>query len=269
MRGVDHEHVDLGVHERPGPLECVRADTDGGADAQPPLLVLGRERELDPLADVLDGDQALEPPVAVDHRQLLDLVPVQDRVRLVEGRPDRRRHQVARGHQRRDRLPRVRLEAQVAVGQDPDEHARVVRDRHARDPVALHQLERVGDQVVRPQRHGLDDHARLGALDLVHLDDLVGDRQVAVEDPDPALARDGDREPRLGDGVHRRGHDRDLERDRPGQARRRAHVVRQHGRLGGHEQDVVEGEAFTAELLVERKLLPFQGGQGNSLLWTG
>ena len=46
------------------------------------------------------------------------------------------------------------------------------------------------------------------------------------------------------------------------QARRRAHVVRQHGRLGGHEQDVVEGEALTAELLVERKLLPFQGATG-------
>ena len=41
--------------------------------------------------------------------------------------------------------------------------------------------------------------------------------------------------------------------------RRGAHVVRQHGRLGRHEQDVVEGEAFPAELLLVRKLLPLQG----------
>ena len=65
---------------------------------------------------------------------------------------------------------------------------------------------------------------------------------------DPALARERDREPRLGHRVHRGGDDRDLERDRPRQPRRGAHVVRQHGRLGGHEQHVVEGEPFLAEL---------------------
>ena len=79
VRRVDDEHVDLRVDERSGALERVRADADGGADPQPAVLVLGRERELDPLLDVLDGDQALEPPVGVDDRQLLDLVPVQER----------------------------------------------------------------------------------------------------------------------------------------------------------------------------------------------
>ncbi len=156
---------------------------------------------------------------------------------------------------RRSRLVRMPTSTPVVVG-----------DRHARNPVALHQFERVGDRVTRTERDGLDDHPRLGALDLVDLGDLVGDRKIAVQDADPALAGQGDREARLGDGVHRRGHDRDLERDRPGQACRRAHVVRQHGRLGGHEQDVIEGEALTAELLVERKLLPFQGRQGNTRL---
>ncbi len=40
------------------------------------------------------------------------------------------------------------------------------------DVVALHQLDRVGDEIVRPERDGLDDHPRLGALDLVDLGDL-------------------------------------------------------------------------------------------------
>ena len=83
-----------------------------------------------------------------------------------------------------------------------------------------------------------------------------------MEDPDSALARERDRQPGLGDRVHRGADDRDLERDRPGQPRRGAHVVRQHGRLGGNEQDIVEGEAFTAKLVVVRKLLPFQGETG-------
>ena len=49
-----------------------------------------------------------------------------------------------------------------------------------------------------------------------------------MQDADAALARERDREPRLGDRVHRRGDDRDLERDRARQARRRRDVVRQH-----------------------------------------
>ena len=37
---------------------CVRADADRGADAQPAVRVLRRVREVDALLDVLDGDQA-------------------------------------------------------------------------------------------------------------------------------------------------------------------------------------------------------------------
>ena len=72
----------------------------------------------------------------------------------------------------------------------------------------------------------------LGALDLVDLGDLVLDRQVPVDDADPTLPRQRDRQARLGDGVHRRGDDRDLERDRRRQPRRRGDVVREHRRLG-------------------------------------
>ena len=58
VRGVEHEHVDARGDERLGALDRVRADADRGADAQAALLVLRRVRVLDPLRDVLDGDQA-------------------------------------------------------------------------------------------------------------------------------------------------------------------------------------------------------------------
>ena len=80
----------------------------------------------------------------------------------------------------------------------------------------------------------------------------AGDRQVAVNDADAAFARQRDRQARLGDRVHRGGDDRDLEHDRPRQPRRSRDVVRQDGRLGRHEQDVVEGEPFLRELRRER-----------------
>jgi hypothetical protein len=128
------------------------ADPDGRADAEPAQPVLARVRVLDELLDVLDGNQALQPELAVHHQQLLDLVLVEHLARLVERRPDRHRHQVFARHDGPDRLIGARLEPEVAVGQDADEpalHAAVLGDGHAADAVALHQLERFEDAVVR------------------------------------------------------------------------------------------------------------------------
>ena len=213
VRRIDDQHIDARVDERARALPGVGADADSGADAQPSLLVLRRLRELDPLLDVLDGDQPLQHSVRVDDRELLDLVAVQDRLRLCERRPDGRGDEVARSHQRRHGLRGVRREAEIAVRQDPDERALVVGDRHAGDVVRRHQLERVGDERVSWQRDRLDDHPGLGALHLVDLRHLRVDRQVAMDDAHAPLACQRDREPRLRDGVHRRRDDRDLDRD--------------------------------------------------------
>ena len=58
VRGVDDEHVDAGVAQRLGALPGVAEEADGGADAQATLLVLGGERILLALVEVLDGDEA-------------------------------------------------------------------------------------------------------------------------------------------------------------------------------------------------------------------
>ena len=99
VRGVDDEHVDARVDQRACALPRVGPDAHRSADPQASLRVLGRVRELDPLLDVLDGDQPAQHTVAVDDRELLDLVPVQDRLCLAEGRADRGCDEVARRHQ--------------------------------------------------------------------------------------------------------------------------------------------------------------------------
>ncbi len=86
-------------------------------------------------------------------------------------------------------------------------------DRHAGDPVLLHQLERFEDPVGRGERDRVDDHAALGALDPIDFGGLFLDRQVLVDDPDAALLRHRDRQPRLGDGVHRRAEERHVDAD--------------------------------------------------------
>src|SRR4029450_5060626 len=54
VSGVAPGAVGLRIRQRLGPLERIGADTDGGAYAEPTLLVLRRVRMLDLLLDVLD-----------------------------------------------------------------------------------------------------------------------------------------------------------------------------------------------------------------------
>jgi hypothetical protein len=176
---------------------------------------------------------------------------VEDLLRLGEGRADGRSNEVAGRHECRDGLVDIVLEAEVAVREDADEHPSVVRDRDAGDLVTRHQLEGRPHRRVGRQRHRLDDHPRLRPLHLVDLGDLRLDREVAMENADPALARERDRQPRLGHGVHRGRHDRDRKLDRARQPRPGGDVVRQDVRLGRDEEHVVEGEPLAAELAIE------------------
>ena len=72
-----------------------------------------------------------------------------------------------------------------------------------------------------------------------------------MDDSHPTLARERDCQPGLGDGVHRRRDDRDLDSDPPRELGRRRDVVRQHAGLGRDEEDVVERQAFLPELPVQ------------------
>src|SRR3546814_8440023 len=71
---------------------------------------------------------------------------------------------------------------------------------------------------------------------------LLVDRQIAVEHADPAKLRHHDRHIRLGDGIHRRGQDRDVERDLAAEAGAGIGLARQHARFRRLQQNVVEGE---------------------------
>ena len=78
VRRVDDEDVGAGSRSAPARARRASGPTPTAAPTRKPALrVLRRLRELDALLDVLDGDQAREPPVGVDDRQLLDAVAVQ------------------------------------------------------------------------------------------------------------------------------------------------------------------------------------------------
>ncbi len=64
-----------------------------------------------------------------------------------------------------------------------------------------------------------------------------------MDDADAALLRQRDGEAGLGDGVHRRRHDRDVERDAAAQLGAQVDLVGVDLGEAGPDQDVVEGES--------------------------
>jgi hypothetical protein len=93
-------------------------------------------------------------------------------------------------------------EAQVAVGNDADEHLALVDDWQAGDPVLGAQRVHLGQRGVRSRGHRIGDHAGLRALDQVDLRGLIRDRHAPVQDAETTLPGHRDRHSSLGDGVH-------------------------------------------------------------------
>jgi len=241
--GVHHHHVGPGGQHRLDALDLALADADRRAHAQAAPLVGAAVREVARLDDVLDGQQALKTPLFVHDGQLFNPVLVQEALGLVHRRAGRHGDQpFARGHHVGDGGLKVLLEAQVAVGQDADQDARRVGDGHARHMVAAHERLGVLELVFGRQREGVADDARLRPFHAVHLLRLLREREVLVDHPQAALLRDGDGQPRLRHRVHGRAQQRDVQADRPGQARAHVRVARKHPRTRGAQQHVVERE---------------------------
>ena len=182
------------------------------ADPQPALIVLRRDAGTGCFFGMsLTVMSPLRQPSASTHRELLDLVAVQDRARLLERRADGDGDEALARHQLGDRPRRVVLEAEVAVREDADEASVLVGDRHAGDVVGLHQRERVGDAVA--PAGSVTGSTIIPASERLTLSTSAAcscDGEVAVDDADAALARERDRHARLGDRVHRRRDERDL-----------------------------------------------------------
>ena len=98
----------------------------------------------------------------------------------------------------------------------------------------------VGDLLIRRDGDRIADHAALEFFDFLDFRRLSPNRKIAVDDAEPALLGHGDGDLGFGHRVHRRAHQRDTERDAIGQAGRNIDIFRQHRRLGGNQQNIVE-----------------------------
>ena len=245
MRRIDDDDIDAGIDQPLGALETVVADRGRGSDAQAALLVLAGERMGDRLLDVLDGDQTDAAILIVDDQQLLDAMLMQQALGFVLADAFAHRDELScvisseifwRGSvaKRTSRLvrmptslPGLPLPPPVTTGK-PEMPCSFISVSASASVASGEMVQRV------------DHHAGLELLDLPHLRGLPVDIEVAVDNTDAAGLRHGDRHARLGDGIHRGGDDRNVERDFAGQARADIDFGRHDIRQARLQQDVVE-----------------------------
>jgi hypothetical protein len=244
VRGVDHDGVDAGLHQGFDALLGAVAHADRGAYAQAPARVACGVGEAGLLGDVLDGDEALELPVAVDDQEALELVLVEQRLGIGErravGHGDELvalRHDFADGH------VVAGFKAQVAPRHDADDLA-AVDDREAGDAQLVGQRHHLAHRVRRRDHHRVAQDARFIALHAGHFGGLLLRGEVLVHDPHAALLRDGDREAGFCHGVHGRRDERQVQRDVAGEFGGEGGVLGQDLGERWHQQHVVEGERF-------------------------
>jgi hypothetical protein len=224
-----------------------------GRHAQTALGILAGVGMVLHLGNVLIGNQPHQTAPVVHDGQLLDFVVEQHLGSVLQLGLAGRNQSVAGGHDLADGTLHVALETQVAVGDDADEPAVAVDDRDTADFVLAHQLESIAHGVVARNGHGVVNHAVLGTLHPPHVRGLLGDGHVLMDDADAALAGQCDGKRSFRHGIHGGGHDGDVELDITRETGPDADLPRQHFRIGGYQQHVVEGKTLGLDPFIDKR----------------
>ena len=113
-----------------------------------------------------------------------------------------------------------------------------------RDPHRLRQVDDLADTHIGIDGDRVAYDAAFEFLDAQYFPRLFLRQHVLVNDADTAFLGQRYCQPGLRHGVHRRGHDRDVEADFPGELGRQVHFAGQHVRVVRLEENVVERECF-------------------------
>ena len=244
VRSIHHQHIHAGLDQQRHALFRAFAHADRRADAQTSQFVLAGQGMFAGFQDVFHRDESAQFECIVHHQHALDTVLVHQVARFVavgifldHDEPVARRHDVGDG------LVEIALETQVAVGHDADDLL-ALHHRQAGYLVLAGQVEHIAHGHVRRNGNGIFHHAALETLDLGDLCRLFFGGHVLVHDADAALLRQGNRQARLGDGVHRSGQQRNVQGDVAGKLGAQTDIARQDVGMRRKQQYIVEGEGF-------------------------
>ena len=246
---VQNQGVYLGIDQRAGTIHNILGYTDSGGAQQATLFVAGGVGVLDALFNILNGHQTGKLAVLVYQRQLLHLGAHQNFLGLLQGGAGHRGDQlILGGHHSGDGHGEVRHKPHIPVGKNTHQCAVRLADGHTADLVFTHQILRVLGQVPGREEKRIGNDAVLRALYLIDLRGLILNGHILVNYADTALTGNGDGHIGLGDRVHGRGHQGDIQGNILGQLGGQIHFVGQHIGLCRDQQNIVKGQPFFYKL---------------------
>ena len=244
---VDDNYVHAGFNEQFETLFGTGTHADRGACQQLAFAVLGGIGMFGSLDDVFDSNEAAEVEVLVDHEHAFKTIFVHQTLGFVEAGTFLDGHEtIARSHHFAYGGFHAGFEAKVAVG-DHAQNVTAFHDRNTADAVFLAHTDHVAHEHVGTDRDRVAHYARFVALDLGDFSSLLLSREILVDDADAAFLCHGDGQVGFGNRVHSGGHHRKIQGNFASQTRAQLHIAGENFRVGGDEQNVVEGECLLQE----------------------
>ena len=213
VRRVNDDGIDVGSHEGSYAVERVGCHTHTCGHTQATFLVFAGHWFIFGFRNILVGNQANELSFVVHHRQFLDFVLLQylsggRQVCLhVCGDEFLGCHHVIDGSQH------IFLETEVAIRHDAHQMLLFVHHGYAADVIFVHEFQCILHAASALYRHGVVNHAVLGAFYNGNLARLLFDTHVFMYDTDAAFARNCDSHRRFRDGIHRSRNEGNLKFD--------------------------------------------------------
>lgn len=246
--GVDYDDVDSGVDEAFDAVFSAGADGNGSACKQLALGVLGCERMVGCLGDVLDGHEACEAEVVGDDENAFEAVLVHELLGFLEaGAFVDGDETIARSHDFADRSGHAGFKAKVAVGDHAEDAVVGVDDWETGDAVFAGESDYVGDDHVRADGDRFADDAGFMALDLGYFESLLFSGHVLVDEADAAFLSEGDCKLGFGNGVHGGGNHWNVDAQIARQLSLENRVTWENFGVGWNEQNVVESKCLLKE----------------------
>ena len=202
MSRVDDNGIGTCLYQRLHTVQGVDRHADTGSHTQTALGVLAGHRFVLGLGYVLISNQTDQLVVLVYHRQLLDLVLLQNLCGSLQVGCLVGRHNVLLCHHLVDALAEVFLETQVTIGHDAYQMAFIVHYRDTTDLVFGHQGQRVRNRRASFDGHGVVNHTVFGTLYDGYLTGLLLDGHVLVNDTDATFTGNGNGHLRFCNRIH-------------------------------------------------------------------
>ena len=213
MCSIDNDRIRTGAHQHFDSVQSIRLHTHSRSHKKTALGVLRSDRIILNLHKVLVSDKAYKCIVIIHNRKFLYLTASEDASSLLKADAFLGSNQIFLSHHLRDRQLPVILETKVTISNDANKLTGIVYNRNTSDMLFSHKSKSITDGSFRTDSNRIINHTVFGSLHPPDLFALLLYSHVLVDDTYTAGTSHGDSKISLSYSVHRRRHNRSVERN--------------------------------------------------------